>query len=468
MMLTNARKDTRPVPSGAGKTYTMNNESALFSHRALWALIWPLMLEQLLTIMVGTVDSVMVASTGENAVSAVSLVDAINQMIIYILSALGTGGAVVISQYLGRREQEQAKRSAAQLYTVLGLASSVIMLLFLLLGNPILQVLYGNIETDVMQMAKIYMLFSVISYPFLGVYNAGAALFRAHGNSRTSMYTSLVMNLINVAGNALLIYGFGWGVLGAALATLAGRIFAAGYVFWQQQRDSTLRMDSLADLRPQSCLARRILAVGVPAGLENGIFHVGKLLISILVSTLGTTAIAANAVTGVLCSLTNVPGTAIGLGMVTVVGQCLGAGEKRQARRYTVELLAIAMFCMVVMNLVLFLFLPLLVGLYELSEQAATLAIQSLLVYIISSTLFWTTGFILPNALRSGGDAKFTMTISIASMWLCRVALAYVFVQKLDLSIPGVWLGMGVDFAVRSVFFIWRFLSGKWMEKTVI
>lgn len=441
----------------------------MFNRRTLERLIFPMFVEQLLSVTMGMADTLMVSGVGEAAVSSVSLVDSINILIIQILSALATGGAVIGSQYIGRRDGENARRSAAQLYMVLAVSTVTVMLLTLMLCRPILRLVFGQIDDDVMGFAQTYFIISALSYPFIGAYNAGAALFRAQGNSRISMLASLVMNIINIAGNALLIYGFGLGVLGAALATLVGRVFAACWVFWQQQQfENPLRIERLQDMRPDRSMILRILGIGVPSGLENGMFQIGKLCMSSLTSTLGTSAIAANAVANSISSLTNIPGNTMSLAMIPVVGQCLGAGEKKQARRYAWTLLGIAFVGLAATNAALFVGAPLLCRIYNLTPEATAMCEQVLHWFAVFSVFFWATSFTLPNALRSGGDTKYTMTVSIFSMWLFRVILSYFFVLHLDMGLLGVWMGMFVDWICRSTFFMIRFVRGKWMDHKVI
>lgn len=444
-------------------------QAPLFTKRALFTLIWPLLLEQTLSVTMGMADTLMVAGVGEAAVSSVSLVDTLNVLIIQILSALATGGAVIASQYLGRRDTENACRSAAQLYSVLGISTVVVGIVCMLLSRPILRGVFGSIDEDVMRFAQQYFLISAVSYPFIGLYNGGAALFRAQGNSRISMLASLVMNVINIAGNALLIYGFGMGVIGAALATLIGRVFAAVFILWQNQNLSNpLRVQELADLKPRSQPIRQILSLGIPSGLENGMFQIGKLCVSSLTSTLGTSAIAANAVANSVSTLANIPGNTMSLAMIPVIGQCLGAGNKKQAKHYSVTLLGIAIGGLAIANALVFVLMPEIVTWFNLSAEASMLCTTVVHMFNVASVFFWATSFTLPNALRAGGDAKYTMTVSIISMWLFRVILSYVFVLQFQLGLAGVWLGMFCDWVFRSICFLIRFVHGKWMNHKVI
>ena len=345
------------------------NKEKLFDPASLRALLLPLLLEQFLAVSMGMADTIMVSSVGEAAISGVSLVDGVNTLILQVLAALATGGAVIASQYLGRRDTRNARRAASQLYFTLIVSTSTAALLVMALCRPMLRAVFGAIEEDVMRFAQTYFFVSAVSYPFMGIYNAGAALFRAQGNSRISMYASLVMNVINILGNALLIFGLHMGVLGAALATLIGRVFAAAWVTWQLERsENPMRIASLHDLLPDGELIRQILSIGIPSGLENGMFHIGKLLVSSLVSTLGTAAIAANAVANTLSSMANIPGNAVSLAMIPVVGRCLGAGEKEQARENAGRLMRVAYAGIAATNLALLVLAPWAVRLFSLSQ----------------------------------------------------------------------------------------------------
>ena len=446
-----------------------DTKAPMFTRRQLVTLIWPLLLEQFLSVSMGMADTLMVSGVGEAAVSSVSLVDSLNILILQILAALASGGAVVASQYLGRQDADNARRSAAQLYSVVGIATGAAMVVCIVLSRVILRGVFGSIDEDVMAFSQIYFIISAVSYPFMGLYSAGAALFRAQGNSKVSMRASLVMNVINIGGNALLIYGFGLGVLGAALATLFGRVVAAVWVLVQQQQmENPLRVSEPADLLPRRELVGRILAIGVPSGLENGMFQIGKLCVSSLTSTLGTAAIAANAVAGSVSTMANIPGNTMSLAMIPVVGRCLGAGDKKQAKHYSVLLLGIAVAGLFVTNAVLFFVIPTVAVWFSLSAEALAMCVTVVRWFSVFSVFFWAGSFTLPNALRSGGDAKFTMLVSIVSMWTFRVVLSYFFVLQLHMGLTGVWFGMFIDWICRCLCFGIRFLRGKWMEHKVI
>ena len=442
----------------------------LFTRQALVALLLPLIAEQALSVTIGLADTLMVSSVGEAAVSGVSLVDSFNTLMIQVMSALATGGAVVTSQYIGHREPKNAKAAAAQILFVLASFSLVVAAVVVVGRHAILRGIFGSIDADVMRYAETYFLLSALSYPFIGLYNAGAALFRAQGNSKISMLSSLVMNVINIGGNAVLIYGFGMGVLGAALASLVSRAVSCLVVLWLLQRPACpLRVDGLRALAPDGGLIRRILRVGIPAGIENGMFQIGKLSVSSLTSTLGTAAIAANAVANTASTFLNIPANAVGMAALTVVGQCLGAGEKEQAVYYSRRLLLTAYCGAWVMNLSAFLFANrFVIFLFNLSPEAQTMALQVMVWFNFVSLFFWPSSFTLPNILRAAGDARFTMAVSILSMWVFRVGFCYVMVLGFHGRLLSIWMGMFLDWVFRSLCFFVRFARGRWMEQSVI
>jgi putative MATE family efflux protein len=444
-------------------------ESPIFTKKALRALILPLIAEQFLAVAVGMADTMMVSSAGEAAVSGISLVDSINFLLIQVFSALATGGAVIASQYIGRRDRENACESARQLLYSITLASLVLMVFSICCNGLILRLIYGNIAPDVMQNAETYFIFSAVSYPFLAIYNAGAALYRSMGNSRISLLVSLLMNVINITGNAVFIFGFQMGVAGAATATLIARIAAAALMIVLICKPVNLiYIRDPLKISLHFGMIRRILSIGIPTGLENGVFQIGKLMVAGLVSTFGTSAIAANAVAGNISGLANIPGAAIGLGMVTVVGQCVGAREYGQAVSYTKKLMALAYASAFVLGVGLFFGCGPLVGMYNLSPTANGMTVQLLQVFAVVDVLFWPAAFALPNALRAAGDAKITMILSILSMWIFRIGCSYLFALTFHMGLSGVWLAMYVDWVVRAAAFIIRFAQGKWKNIHVI
>ena len=441
----------------------------LFTRKSLAKLIIPLIFEQLLNVTIGMVDTIMVASCGEAAVSGISLVDSINILLINIFSALASGGAVVTAQYIGKGDVREGCESANQLVISVVAVSGILSIIALVFRPFILHLIFGTIDPDVMDNALVYFLLSAFSYPFLALYNAGAALFRSMGNSKLSLYTSLVMNLINICGNALFIYGCGMGVFGAALATLISRVCASLFMFVMiVNPHNIVHVESLFPLRINWGMIKNILRIGVPNGLENSMFQVGKILVSSLVASFGTVSIAANAVANNIASMQVIPGSAIGLALITVVGQCVGAKEYKQAKDYTIKLMLLDVAAVGAASLIVCLNVNRIAGWYNLTSDTAALAVKLMLIHGVFAPCIWTPSFSLPNALRAANDVKFTMIVSIVSMWFCRIMLSYFFGRYMELGMIGIYIAMICDWVVRGALFIWRFWSGKWMQKQYI
>ena len=441
----------------------------MFSRKQLQKLILPLIVEQILAITVGMVDTMMISYAGEAAISGVSLVDMINILLINIFAAVGTGGAVVVSQYLGHGNKKLACRAAEQLITVSTVISTGIMLLGLLFRAPLLKLLFGTVEADVMQNAMIYFLISAFSFPFLAVFNACAATYRSMGNSRISMQVSVGMNIFNAIGNAVLIFGFQMGTAGAALSTLAARILGALVMMAlmkNQKNDVYVIYRNL--LMWERSMVRRILHIDIPNGVENGLFQLGRVLVVSIISRFGTAQIAANAVANNLDSMGCIAGQAMNLALITVVGQCMGAGEKEQAVWYTKKLWKFTYQITAAVNSIILLSLPFLLNVYSLSPEAWRYAFILVCIHNGCAILLWPTSFTMPNALRASGDVKFTMVISVASMFVFRIGFSVVLGIYFGLGAIGVWIAMVLDWICRVSFYVWRFCSKKWLDFKVI
>lgn len=437
----------------------------MFTRRDLIKLLAPLIAEQVLAVLVGMVDVVMVAAVGEAAVSGVSLVDSISIFIIQILAALATGGAVISAQYLGKSQSENACRAAGQLIGVTAALSIVITAAALVGNQHLLQMIFGRVEPAVMNDAAIYFRITALSYPFIAVYNSCAALFRSMGNSKVSMAVSMMMNLINVVGNGVCVFGLHMGVSGVAYPTLLSRAAAAVVMLYLiQNPNNIIRINRLEELKPNFTMIKNILSIGIPGGLESGMFQFGKIALQSLVSSLGTAAIASYAVASNLVTLLYLPGNAIGLGLITIVGQCVGAGEKKQAKRYTKELVFLNYGILLVLCMGLILFSKELVSIYQLSKEASAISTEMIVAHSVAM-IIWPAAFTIPHALRASMDAKFTMLVSVFSMWTFRIAFAYIFVRYAGFGVMGVWYGMFIDWIFRAVLFVWRFHG---MEKRAI
>ncbi|MGI5894946.1 MAG: MATE family efflux transporter [Candidatus Merdivicinus sp.] len=435
----------------------------MFTGPALKKLIVPLVIEQILAVLVGMADVVMVSSAGEAAVSGVSLVDMINVLLINIFSALATGGAVVSAQFLGAGRQDKACDAANQLMSITILISAGIMGIVLLLQKPILRLFFGSISDDVMSSALTYLQISALSYPFLACYNSGAALFRSMNNSKVTMIVSAGMNVINIVGNAICIYGLDMKVAGVAIPSLISRAVAAIVIFWLLSSPThVIHVRLRQTLRLNWEITKRILYIGIPSALENSMFQLGRVLVVSIISGFGTVQIAANAVANNLDSLGCIPGQALNLAIITVVGQCVGAHDYEQATYYTKKLLKITYLVMGIVCAGVIATMPLLFKLYNLSEETMQLAAILVVIHDGCAILFWPASFTMPNALRAANDVRFTMVNSIFSMWFFRILGSCILGSMLGMGAIGVWIAMVLDWIYRSIVFFLRFRNGKW------
>lgn len=439
-----------------------------FSDQQLKRLIMPLIVEQCLAITVGLADSIMVASVGEAAVSAVSLVDSVNTLLFYGFSALATGGAVVCGQFIGRRDYKKANDSAQQLIVFILLLAAGLTALLYLFKYFILHGLFGRIEEDVMGYANTYFLIVEASIPFIALYNAGAALFRVMGNSAVSMRISLAMNAVNVCGNAFLIFGLHMGVEGVAIPTLVSRMIGAAVVIYMLRNEKyDIHISKPFQYKFNPYTVRNILKIGVPSGLESSLFHLGKILLLSVVSSFGTASIAANAIGNTLATFQTLPPSAIGVGMITVVSQCTGAGDFKAARFYTKKLMKWAYLTMLAINIVILLAMPLIIDLYNVSEEASQMAKVLLWLHGGIGVVLWPLAFTLPQALKAAGDTTYVMLMAVGSMWVFRIITGILFAKTLGLGVLGVWLAMFIDWVCRIVFIVVRYRGHRWEEKYV-
>jgi len=439
-------------------------DNRLFSNKSLIKLIIPLVIEQGLTILVGMADGVMVASVGEAAISGVSLVDMIAAVILVLFAALATGGAVVTSQFLGAREMEKARRSAGQLILMSTTLGVLIMVPCLLFSEQLLMLCFGAIEADVKEAGLLYLRITAVSFPFLALYNAGAAIYRSVGNSKVSMQASMLMNVINVAGNAFCIFVLKWGVVGVAVPTLISRMAAGIYMMVVCARpDLQLRPTRQGLTSIDQNMMGSILKIGIPSACENCFFSLGRLIVASMITLFGTSQVSANAVAGNIDRLGIIIGQAMGLAMVTVVGRCIGARDTKQAAYYTKKLLGWTYIAQGVTNLLIVLFVGQLVDFYSaLAPETRALAMRLSTIHASLAILFWPVSFVLPNALRASNDVKFTMWVGIGSMLACRILGSWILCVHFGWGATGVWIAMVTDWVCRTSFFVPRMLSGKW------
>ena len=447
----------------------LKTRGTLFSGRDLRRLLLPLIAELIFTALMGTADTVMVARVGDAAVSGVSLVDAVNNVMLMVFTATSTGGTIVCAQFLGARDRDGANRAARQVLLSVAAISALCGLGCVLLRRQILSLVFRDVEQSVMDAGLTYFLVTAISYPFIGAYGASAALYRAAGNSRRPMLVSAGGNLINIVGNAVFLFVFRWGVFGAALSTTLSRVLQCAVILWLHRKPGqVIVLDRYLTIRPDWKMIRMILRVGIPTGVENGMFQLGRLMVQSTVALLPTAEIAAQAMINTLEYFTSMPSMAIGLGLVTVAGRCMGAGKPEEARSYTILLTIYSELLVILTGILIYLAVKPVCALSGLSRESAEIVVRIMLLITVVKPFVWPLAFTPSNALRAAGDVKFSMLVSAGSMWVFRVVLCAVLIRYLGFGVLGVWIAMFVDWTDRAIWFTVRFVRGKWTRMHVL
>lgn len=441
----------------------------LFTNRDLGLLLAPLVAEQLLNSLMGTADSMMVSNVGSAAISAVSLVDAINILVIQAFAALAAGGTIVCSQHIGRKDMERAGEAARQLVFIVTVISVTVTAFCLVFLKPLLSLIFGSVEADVMEASEIYFFYTGLSFPFIALYNAGSSIYRAQGNTKLPLKIAIVSNFMNIVGNAVLIWGFRMGVTGAAVATFGSRVFSAVVIFlFLRRKDQAIPVRGYLSIRPKKRAIGTILSLGIPNGVENSMFQIGKLAIQSTVSTMGTAAIAAQAMTNILENLNGIAGIAIGIGMMTVVGQCMGAGRKDEAVYFVKKLTVWAEIAVTVSCILVYVLTKPVTVLGGMEAESAALCLYMVGWITVIKPFVWTWAFIPAYGMRAAGDVRFSMIVSCVTMWTFRVTLCMYLANVRGFGPMAVWIGMFTDWTVRCFIFFARFVSRKWLRHQVV
>jgi len=438
----------------------------LFSKQDINKIVYPLLGQQILSISVNIIDSMMVSSAGEAAISGVSLINVLNNFLMCLFTALAAGGSIVISQLLGKKDTETAKSATNQLIWVCFGVSAIVALLTTAFRYPLLDLIYGKTDPEIMKNAHDYFFYLAITYPFLAVANACYSVFRAMGNTKISLYNSIWVNIVNIAGNAILIYGFKMGAAGAAIATAFSRIFAAATMMYRlYDRGNVLYIENLFKTKLDMKIIKNICGVGIPNGIENSMFQFGKLLTQSLIASFPLVQIAANSVALSVVNIQYTAGTAISMTITAIVGRCIGAQEKQQAKHYTMKLMKMAYAMTIGIAALTCIFAKPIAHIYNLTGDTADLTVKLLIFHSIAISTVWPCGFTLPNCFRAASDVRFTMIVSVCSMWVFRVFLSYVFGRYMGMGVMGVWYAMVCDWAFRAIVFVIRYISGVWLAK---
>jgi len=444
-------------------------QEGLFANKMIVNLLIPILIEQIMIVAIGIADIVMVAHVGETAVAGVSLVATVDALVKTLIFGLAIGGSIVVSQYIGKDELHNANKAIKMtLYSILFLALLVSVTLFLF-QEQFLTLISGNVEVEVMKNTRTYFSLLLFSYPFFAAYYVVSASFRAMSASKIPMVCSLIMMLMNLILKVILIYKFNFGVFGAGISTLISAMFIGVVMIVLICKPSNIvHIEKISEIKLDFSMIKRILGIGIPNSIENGIFYIGILILQRLIASFGTTAIAANAIGYSLAPISHIICASYGLVVVTVVGQCMGAGKTDQAVMYTKHILKLTYIMALLINIICIFSNGFLVGCFNLSQETSRLASNVFYLYCIGVTFFYPTSFVLPNALRASGDTKFAMTASISTMFGVRIGLAFVFGKYMNMGLFGVWVAMQMDWFVRSVIFVFRFRQGKWKEIKVV
>ncbi len=441
----------------------------LYSNKALLLLFMPLVIEQALHITVGFADSLIISEVGEAAVSGVSLVNFLMSFLNYLLLAVSVGGSVVISQYLGRNNVIEARHAANQLVWTVSLLSLIMGSVIFFTKEIIMNILFGQIDDEVYSHANTYLSITIFSLPFLSVYNVGAALFRTMNNSRLPMRVMVYMNVINIVGDVLFVYGFHLGTAGIAVPTLLSRVGAAVIIIYKAlDANNQVYIKPSFNIHYDLKMIRRIMYVGIPFALENGMFYGGRIIILSMIATFGTASIAANAVSGTLTLFQVMPGMALVSGMTVVIARCIGADDIEQALYYNRKIMIIVYVANTISSLLVLAVMPAALNQYGLSYDADTMTRHIIYLHTGFTILIWPLCYTLPTTFRAAGDAQYPMWISSICMVCFRIIGAYMLGVILDLGVVGVWLGMFGDWVAKAIMFAHRYYTMKWLDFRII
>ncbi len=447
----------------------MKDRYGIFTNKQLRDMIVPLFFEQLLVMLVGLADTFIVTYAGEEAVSGVSLVNSFSIIFIYVFTALASGGAVVISQYIGKDEKKLASEASSQLLMISTVISIAITVLVYAFDVTLMKLLFGKVTDGVMDACLVYLRITAISFPTIAIYNSGAALFRSIGNTRVSMIVSTISNVINLVGNIVLVFVFKMGVAGVALPTTVSRFFSAAVITvlcFKKKNDIYYTARDI--FKWNSSLLKRMLGIAVPNGVENGIFQLVKVALSSMVAMFGTYQIAANGVAQSIWSLAAVFGAAMAPIFITVIGQCMGSGNKDAAFFYMKKLMVINLIASTVWNIIVLAITPIILNFNNLEQQTRDLILILVIIHNIFNSIALPFSGSLSAGLRAAGDVKFTMIVSIASTIGGRLLLSYIFAVLMNMGVIGIAFAMCADWCIRGIIFHFRYRGKKWLDFKVI
>lgn len=437
--------------------------------KQIFSLIIPIFIDSAFIVLISILNTAMISSSGVAAVSAVSVVDSLNIFIVSVFIAIATGGTVIVAQYFGGRNPEQASRAASQAISAIAVISISLCILIILFHSQLLQLLFGSADADVLANAKLFLIGSSISYPFFAIYQSIVGVLRGVSETKACLFLSVILNLTYFVLNILFITVMDLGVLGLAISYIVARVLGASIaVFYLFKMCHTLNVKLKDVFKPQLALLKKIMFIGLPFAAEQLFFNGGKLLTQTFIVQLGTLSITVNAISNSLSLLFQVGGSTLSVAIVTVVGQCIGRREIDDARKFIRSFLWLSCAFFVVITAVLLAIFPSLVGLYNPPSEIVPDIFQLIIIISVAQPLFWSLSFILPSAMRAAGDSTFISIVSLLTMWLFRVILGYILGITLQFGLVGVWIAMVAEWGIRGAVFYMRFRGDKWYRHKLV
>ena len=473
---------------------TAKKKYTLFTARQLLWLVLPIVIEQIFSTSLGFFDSLMVSNmpaaqaVRSNASNAIGNVDYVNNLIIQLFSAFASGGAIVTSQALGAGDRVRANKVAKQLLALVVCISLGVGVFCLGLNRPLLKLLYGNVDSSTFSYQRTYFYVTAASFPFIGLFNACAALLRAQRKGFSTMASAAMSCVVNIGLNAVFLFVLDMGVLGAGLATLFCRAIPAVFMLALLSREgNVVRVRVFERFRFDRAMITSILRLAVPSGVESALFQLGKLMTNTFVNA-GVYATGAKSITGVdemgalihiniqangntianqINNFASVVGGGVGTSCLTVIGQSVGAGDLDQVKYYMKRMFVISYVANGLCVGTIIALMPLLTQLYGYAEQAKAIGRQCLYFCLTLQLFTYPLSFTAPGILKATSDVKYVMYSAVISMFTMRVSLAFLLTTDMfpgmpELGAMGYWIGMCSDWVLRSILFSARLLSGRW------
>ena len=429
----------------------------------------PIIVEQTFVMMLGVCNTMMAGHIGEEAVSAIGMVDSINMLFISFFAALSVGATVVVAQQIGQEKPKKANETAKQAIVSGVIVAGVITLLLWIFRVPLINFLYGSAEELVKSNAKLYIEFTLLTYPFIAIEQIANGILRGAGDTKTPMYITMFMNIINIILGYRLIYGIdflhipSFGIMGAALAIAIARMIGSVIIIIVLFRGSKIiKIKKLFPFKFDMKVQKSIFNIGIPAGMEQVIFQTGKLLVQVFIVTMGTASIASNAIGMSITQIINVPGNALCLAATTLVGQYIGRDDIKGAKSTLIYLVKIATICLVSIGII---FVPIAEWLASLyTNVPEVIRLTGILIKSNSvAMVVWAISFVLSSGLKGAGDTRYTMMTAFIGMWVFRIGLGYVLGIVFKMGILGIWIAMYIDWFVRGTMYSVRLKGTNWL-----